>query len=266
MKTIKHYVSTLTCIALICPTLAYSAGNGAQRDVNTINKIVKDAGGAEPMTSQLNAVNTQLRTKYPNTKFTQISPTPIPGIYEVVMGKNVAYVEGNGRYFIFGHLFDMETQTDLTEDKLQQQVKIDFNTLPLQYAIKTVRGNGKRVMAVFSDPDCPYCKKLEQELVKLDNVTIYTFLYPLEQLHQDAKNKAEAIWCSKDRSKAWLAFMLNGKLPDSASGCSTPIQKIREIAENNNISGTPFIVSAEGKTIAGAAESARIDAWLGDAK
>ncbi len=214
----------------------------------------------------LSAIEKKLRQTYPNTKFSKVASTPIPGVYEVVMGKNVAYVEGNGRYFIFGHLFDMETQTDLTEDKLQQQVRLDFNSLPLQYAIKTVKGNGKRVMAVFSDPDCPYCKKLEQELVKLNNVTIYTFLYPLEQLHQDAKSKAEAIWCSKDRSKAWSAFMLNGKLPDTASSCQAPIQKIREIAENNNISGTPFIVAAEGKTMAGAAESTRIDTWLGDAK
>ena len=172
--------------------------------------------------SDISGVEKNLKLLYPKTKFQSVKNTPIPGIYEVVMGRNVAYVGEDGRYFIFGHLFDMETQTDLTEDVAQENVKIDFATLPLQQAIKTVKGDGKRIVAVFSDPDCPYCKKLEQELAKINNVTIYTFLFPLGDLHPDAKDKADAIWCAKDKSAAWSSYMLSNKLLAKTPGCEAP--------------------------------------------
>jgi thiol:disulfide interchange protein DsbC len=108
---------------------------------------------------------------------------------------------------------------------------VDFASLPLQHAIKSVHGQGRRTLAVFSDPDCPYCKKLEQELAKVDDVTVYTFLMPLEQLHPDSRAKADAVWCSKDRSAAWSALMLDGKVPKKTKGCQAPHQAVLPLAE-----------------------------------
>jgi hypothetical protein len=124
------------------------------------------------------------------------------------MGRNLAYVGSDARYFLFGHLYDMREQRDLTADRLEAARRIDFASLPLADAITTVRGDGSRVLAVFSDPDCPYCRKLEQELAKLDNVTVHTFLYPLGELHPEARQRAIAVWCAPDRAAAWKALML----------------------------------------------------------
>jgi thiol:disulfide interchange protein DsbC len=217
---------------------------------------------SEPTSAILAAVEKNLHLMYPKTKFQKVSATPVPGIFEVVMGKNTAYVEENGRYFIFGHLFDMETQTDLTEDVAQDAMKVDFAALPLPLAIKTVKGDGKRVIAVFSDPDCPYCKKLEQALAKVNNLTIYTFLYPLDQLHPDSKNKADAIWCAKDRSAAWSSFMASNKAPAKVAGCEAPTTQIVELATRLGISGTPFLVASDSRTMPGAMEAVRLDQWL----
>ncbi|NOT67032.1 MAG: DsbC family protein [Methylophilaceae bacterium] len=251
MKTLPLKLSLITSLIsalLFAPPLLAGSANGA-------------VGKAD-----LVAVEKNLHLMYPKTKFQKVSVTPLPGIYEVVMGKNTAYVEENGRYFIFGHLFDMETQTDLTEDVAQNiaqdMVKIDFASLPLQHAIKTVKGDGKRVVAVFSDPDCPYCKKLEQELAKLNNLTIYTFLYPLDGLHPDAKNKADAIWCAKDKAAAWSRFMLTSKTPAKVPGCEAPTSQIVTLASKLGIGGTPFLVAADSRTMPGAAEADRLDKWL----
>ena len=118
----------------------------------------------------------RLKDLYPATRIERVQTSEIPVLYEVTMGKNSAYTDATGRYFIFGHLYDMKTQRDLTAERMGKLQRIDFSRLPLGDAIKTVRGKGERVLAVFSDPDCPYCKRLEAELDKLDNVTLYIFL------------------------------------------------------------------------------------------
>lgn len=217
-------------------------------------------GGAND--TSVRAISRNLQLMYPKTKFQKVSSTQIPGVYQVVMGKNVAYVEESGRYFIFGHLFDMETQTDLTEGIAQESMKIDFSTLPLQLAIKSVRGDGKRVIAVFSDPDCPYCSKLEQELSKLNNLTIYTFLYPLNELHPGAKNIADAIWCAKDKAAAWSNYMTSSKAPTKVTGCAAPTEQIAALANKLGISGTPFLVAQDARTMPGAAEATKLEQWI----
>lgn len=229
---------------------------------------IAKAGGAQRAAHQaeLAAVQKNLRLMYPKTRFEKISPTPVPGIYEVVMGRNVAFVEESGRYFIFGRLYDMEQQQDITSESQAAaqpaSTKVDFSILPLDQAIKSVRGNGRRALAVFSDPDCPYCKKLEQELGKVEDVTIYTFLMPLDQLHPEARAKADAVWCSKDRSAAWSALMLEGKVPKKIKGCGAPHNVVLPLAEKLGINGTPFLIASDGRTMPGAAPAARISAWL----
>lgn len=208
-----------------------------------------------------NALAKRLRELYPNTQFSTVSDSPVAGIFEVVMGRNIAYTDERGRYFLFGHLFDMPAQRDLTAEHKDELARIDFSQLPLKDAIKTVHGAGSRVVAVFSDPDCPYCRKLEPELAKVDDVTIYTFLMPLAELHPDARNKAISIWCGPDRVKAWSALMLRNQNPSSAN-CDHPVDRNVALGERYQITGTPTLVSADGRVMPGAASAAQIEAWL----
>lgn len=208
------------------------------------------------------AVLATLKQKYPSTNFKSISSTRLPGVYEVVMGKNIAYVEETGRYFIFGHMFDMQTQTDLTEEKLTsvQSQKIDFNRLPFQDAVKIVRGDGSRRIAIFSDPDCPYCKQLENNIAQLTNVTIYLFIFPIEQLHPQAKDKSIGVWCSADRAKAWDALMRRNET--SPGQCDNPIERNIALAESLGINGTPTIILHDGSVIPGAPSLAKLEQML----
>lgn len=207
------------------------------------------------------ALAARLKEMYPATHVDRVQRSEIPALFEVVMGKNAAYTDTTGRYFVFGHLFDMKEQRDLTADRVEKAARIAFGELPLADAIKTVRGKGERVLAVFSDPDCPYCRRLEAELVKLDNVTLYTFPYPLEGLHAEAKDKSIAVWCSANRSQAWAELMKSGKAPASRT-CDHPIERNIQLGQRLGIQGTPTLLSADGRTLPGAAPKDRIEQWL----
>ena len=191
-----------------------------------------------------------------------MTDSPVSGIYEVVMGRNIAYTDEHGRYFLFGHLFDLPAQRDLTAEHKDELARIDFNQLPLDDAIKTVHGAGSRVLAVFSDPDCRSCKQLEPEIAKVNDVTIYTFLMPLTQLHPDARTKAISVWCGADRVKAWAALMLRNQTP-AAANCDHPVDRNVALGERYQISGTPTLIAADGRVMPGAASAAHIEDWLG---
>lgn len=210
-----------------------------------------------------------LAKKYPNTRFGAINRTPVAGVREVWMGTNVAYVGEDGRYFIFGHLYDMQAQTDLTATKKKTPdgdrehiaMRYSFVDLPLHDAIKTVRGSGERSLAVFSDPLCPYCRDLEEQLSKLDNVTIYTFLFPIASLHPDAMAISDAIWCAADRPAAWHRYMASGEAPKSTP-CASPVLRNIRLANKAGIHGTPFILFARGGTAAGLLDAATLERRL----
>lgn len=211
------------------------------------------------------AVAERIRGKYPRTEFRSISKTPVAGVYEVVMGQNVAYVDESGRYFLFGRMFDMERQKDLTEARVQEASTVDFKAFPLDSAIKSVRGTGKRTLVVFSDPDCPFCKRLEQSLEQLNDVTIYTFLYPLAQIHPDARRKAVAVWCSPNREEAWRALMLRNVLP-AAANCDNPVDATVALGQRLGVNGTPTMFSSDGRRIAGAIPLDAINAFIDQPK
>lgn len=202
-----------------------------------------------------------LKTKYPNTQWRSVMSTPVTGVYEVMMGQNVAYTDNAGRYFFFGRLFDMQTQTDLTEPRMQVVNTIDTKLLPASDALKVVKGNGKRALYVFSDPDCPYCKQLEANLRDLTDVTIHYYFLPIASLHPDARRKSIAAWCSSNPAQAWEAMLLKGVAPQPAD-CPNPVDRNIALAERLGIGGTPTLISADGRKIPGAATAARIDAWL----
>lgn len=211
--------------------------------------------------ASLGDVEATLKARYPATTFTSVREAEVEGLYEVVMRNNVAYTDKTGRYFIIGRMLDMQTQTDLTAERQAEANKLDFDSLPLKDAIKKVKGDGSRRMAVFTDPDCPYCKRLEGELAKMDNVTIYIFPYPLEQLHPDAVRKSVAIWCAKDNVKAWDDFMLKGVLPPDGK-CANPISKIIEFGQKLGINGTPTIIMGNGRKVSGALPVDKLEASL----
>ena len=202
-----------------------------------------------------------LKRLYPGTAFDTVAASPVPGLSEVVMGTNVAYVDASGRYFLFGRLFDMQHQRDLTAERIEQLSAIDFGALPLEAAIKTVHGTGHRTLAVFSDPDCPHCRALEQTLAALQDVTLYTFLYPVETLHPGARDKAIAVWCAPDRAQAWSNLMTRGVVPAAAS-CSHPIDRIVALGTTLRILGTPTLFAGDGRRTVGAQSAAELDAWL----
>jgi thiol:disulfide interchange protein DsbC len=202
-----------------------------------------------------------LQKRYPATTFKNVKESAVAGIFEVTMGKNIGYVEPSGRYFFFGKLFDMQTQTDLTEQPRAAANTVDFNKLPFKNAIKIKKGNGKRIFAVFSDPDCPYCRQLEVILSRMTDFTMYVFLFPIDSLHPDAVNKARNIWCSSDRAKTWSDWMLDGVKPKETQ-CDNPIAKNIELAQNYGANGTPTLVHSNGQVAAGAMPRDTLEAWL----
>ncbi|MDP2430839.1 MAG: DsbC family protein [Pseudomonadota bacterium] len=211
-----------------------------------------------------NELLARLQGLYPATRFASVSATPVQGIYEVLMARNVAFTDASGRYFVFGHLFDMQTQRDLTAERKESLNKVNFSSLPLENSIKYTQGKGERLLAVFSDPDCPYCMKVEVELAKLDNVTIHVFPYPIQSLHPGAAAKSAAIWCAPDRAQAWRSVLSGGKTPNKATKdeCVTPIAANVALAERLGINGTPTLVALDGRILPGAATADKISAWL----
>ncbi|MGP1677017.1 MAG: DsbC family protein [Burkholderiales bacterium] len=190
-------------------------------------------------------------------KVDAVAKTPYLGLYEFrVDGEGLHYTDERMNYIFSGEIRDGKTMQNLTEKRLRELSGIKWESLPLDAAVKTVRGSGKRLLAVFSDPNCPYCKRFEKVLAKVDNITIYTFLYPI--LSQDSHDKAKAVWCSSDRSKAWSELMLNATVPVAAR-CDTPIEKNLEFGRKYRISGTPTLVFASGERVAGAIPAEQLE-------
>ena len=196
---------------------------------------------------------------YPATKFETIKPTPVSGVFEVVAGKNVMYVESTGRYFFFGHLFDMSNQQDLTTDVVRLSNRVAFSDLPLADAIKVVRGAGSRSLAIFSDPDCTYCRKLESELAQLKDVTLYTF--PFVLLNPESAPRAVSVWCSTDPVKSWARLLAGGPTP-AASELTFPFFLMSWMSQRLAVTATSSLINQYGRVLPGAASAAQIDAFL----
>ncbi len=195
-----------------------------------------------------------IEAAYPKFKVDSVVKTPYGGLYEVFMGGQIVYTDEKLSFLIAeGRLVDPKSKKDITGERLDELTKIDFNSLPLNQAIKVIKGNGSRKLVVFSDVDCPFCKRLEQnELSNIDDVTIYTFLYPIESLHPDAANKSRSIWCAPNRVKAWNDWIFNNKLPSSTGKCEVPLEKVGELARKYGVNSTPTLFFADGKRMLGA--------------
>jgi thiol:disulfide interchange protein DsbC len=207
-----------------------------------------------------------LEAKFPQAKVDKVTKTSYFGLYEVFMDKQLFYTDEKVNYIFLGNIIDAKTNQNLTEQRLQKLTAIPFDSLPFDSAIKTVRGNGSRKVAVFSDPDCPYCKRLEKELASVNDVTIYTFLYPIPSLHPNAAEKAKAVWCSADRQKAWDDLMLRGTAPAAPATCANPVDKLMALGEKHRIFGTPTLIFPDGTVVPGAVPLAQLEKMLGATK
>ncbi|MCL2345929.1 MAG: DsbC family protein [Desulfobulbus sp.] len=183
-------------------------------------------------------------------------------LYEVYVDGNILYTDEKvSAIMVGGQLIDGRSMKNVTEERLRKLTAIRFADLPFERAIKIVRGDGKRVMATFEDPNCGYCKRLAKELQKLDNVTIHVFLYPI--LSEDSVRKAKQIWCSPDRAKAWASWMVDGKAPTGREDCDTSVvTQNQEYGRRQNISGTPTLFFADGERVTGAVPLTRIEQKL----
>jgi thiol:disulfide interchange protein DsbC len=200
------------------------------------------------------------------TPIETVAKTPYSGLYEVKIGAEIVYTDAEGKYIFIGRVVEAESSKDLTEARLEEVNKIKFADLPLDLAAKSVRGNGKRVIAVFEDPNCGYCKRFRKTLGEINDVTVYTFMYPI--LGEDSKTKVKNIWCSADRAKAWDDWMLNAKAPAAApSSCAAAANdKVIEIGRKLGVSGTPTMFFTDGTRVAGALDAKKLEAKLATIK
>jgi thiol:disulfide interchange protein DsbC len=207
----------------------------------------------QPAWAQEAQIRKNLAERLPNLpKIDEVSKTPIPGLYEVRIGQDIVYADEQGNYLIQGNLIDTKTRTDLTEARINKLGAIDFASLPLKDAVVIKQGNGTRRLAVFGDPNCGYCKRFERDLAKLQDVTIYTFLYPI--LGPDSTAKSKDIWCAADSAKVWRAWMVDGVTPPKSMGqCDTAaLERNVAFGKKHRVQGTPAAVFEDGTRVPGA--------------
>jgi thiol:disulfide interchange protein DsbC len=198
-------------------------------------------------------------------KIEEVSKTPMPGVFEIrVQGNEIFYTDAKGDFLIQGALIDTKQKRNLTEERNDKLSAVSFDSIPLKYAFTQVKGNGKRKLVVFADPNCGYCKRFERDLQKIDNVTVYHMMYPV--LGEDSKVKSRNIACAKDRAKTWNDWMLQGIAPPAAACDNHNIEAIVEFGKKNRINGTPTLFVADGTRVPGAIEAAQIESLLNAVK
>jgi thiol:disulfide interchange protein DsbC len=221
------------------------------------------AASATATLADESSIRKSLTEAFRGANIKSVSPTPMKGIWEVIAANNeVVFTDDDGHYMISGEMVDIKEKRNLTQERLEKLSVIKFDDLPLNDAIKTVRGNGARKVAVFADPDCPYCRKFEQELEKVDNVTVYTFLFPLDMLHPQSSEKSRKIWCANDKNKAWHDWMTKSKAPENSGSCPTPIESNLALGKKYGVNGTPTILLGNGRRIPGMVDSDKLDKML----
>ena len=193
-------------------------------------------------------------------KVDTVRSTPMAGLYEVTIGSDIVYTDASARFLIQGEVVDLKTGTNLTEQRSNDLNRIRWADLPLNDAIKVVRGKGTRQIAVFADPNCGFCKRLEKSFQQLDNVTIYTFLVPM--LSADSLTKSQQIWCSSDKVKVWNDWMLNNQTPTGKGDCGNPLERNTALARKLGVTGTPAMFFTDGSRVNGAVPIAQIEKKL----
>lgn len=210
---------------------------------------------AAPALADEAKIRKALEPKLGGAKIEGIQPAPVAGLWEVRLrterGLRIVYTDASGAHVIDGNIHEVRTNRDLTEERLRKLNAIKFETLPLDLAVKVQRGNGKRVLAMFSDPYCPACRQFERNLAKIDDITVYVFMYPV--IRPENSDHSKAVWCSPDRAKAWLelAAAPQPKIPQASPGCAHPIDKVHELGRKLGVNSTPTLFFTNGERLSG---------------
>jgi len=207
---------------------------------------------ASAQDEETTAVRKTLEQKFPGAQISNVGKTAYMGLYEAMLDDTLVYTDPKAAYLFVGSMYDTATKQNLTEARSRKLNRVALDKLPMDLAFKRVKGDGSRKLIIFSDADCPFCHRLEKEMAGLDNVTIYTFLFPIDQLHPDAARKSKQIWCAADKAKAWDDFFASGKLPDNKGDCGDPVAKTQALGNSLRINATPTLVFADGTMIPGA--------------
>jgi len=236
-------------LALLCSTNLAIADSGDAVDRSAVEKTVHKA--------------------LPGTRITSVQPSVLHGLVEIIAGANVLYADPTGNYLVVGSIYDMRTATDLTAQRkreIAQTVRIQWEDLPLETAVK-YGGHGPTKLAVFFDPDCPWCKRLHEQLSAMVDVEVYAIMYPVESLHAGAKNKAAVILCSSDPLQALNTVMEGNELPTvSDPTClarsNAAIDRVEAFARSHDIHGTPTLIAPDGRVRPGFLQVKPLKAWL----
>jgi len=225
------------------------------------------APASQAASADVAAIRKAMQEKFPGAEIRGVTKTGyLGGLYEVQFDDRIVYTDAKVGHVLVGAMFDAGTKQNLTEERLRKLNRVAWDNLPLELAIRKVKGKGERKLVVFSDADCPFCHKLEQEMAGLDNVTIYTFLFPIDQLHPEAAQKSKQIWCAPDRTKAWDEFFVSGKLPDNKGDCNNPVAATQALGQKLRIQATPTMILADGSLLPGAVPLARLEAAMKEAE
>ena len=236
--------------------------------LSTFAALLLSLALAAPVLAQQDAaaerVKAELKKKIPEATVDVIRKVPYGGLYEVVVGGEIFYTDEKASYLLLGSIVDMKTRENVTEVRMRQLNRVAFDSLPLDNAVKIVRGNGSRRVAIFADPNCGYCKRFERDLLGVNDITVYLFLYPI--LAPDSVVKSKAVWCAPDRGKAWIDYMVRDLALPAEVACATPIDKNLEYGKGKRITGTPTIFFEDGERIPGAISIADFEKKLAAAK
>jgi thiol:disulfide interchange protein DsbC len=253
MKTIA--IRSLLAVSVLAAGLAAWANTGKA-------PTVANAAAQVPPALE-SALRKNLLERLPGIgKIDEVRRAPINGLFEIRIGSEIYYADPEGNYLIQGEVMDTRNKRNLTQERVDKLMAIDFNDLPLKDAFVMVLGNGKRKLAVFEDPNCGYCKRFERDLQKVDNVTVYVFLYPI--LGPDSADKSRNIWCAKDKAKAWLDWMVRNEAAAKADDkCdASALARNTEFGRRHKITGTPTLIFADGSRVPGAIGAAEVEKLL----
>ena len=232
------------------PAPATAPAPTATTDNNQVTKdnsaITDSKVGQSDATTE--AVKKLFSERFGNMPVSEVRYAPF-GLFEVQIGSSLVYTDPGVNYVLDGHLIDAKTRQDLTEVRLEELARINFDALPKELAIVQVRGDGSRKIALFEDPNCGYCKQLRRSMEGIDNLTVYTYMLPI--LSEDSTEKVKNVWCAENPSAAWDAWMLQGKVPEQKT-CEAPLQALVQLGRDLQVQGTPAIFFADGSRVPGA--------------
>jgi thiol:disulfide interchange protein DsbC len=228
--------------------------------VATLSLLLALPGQAQ----DLDRIKSELKKRVPEAPVDAVRKVPYGGLFEVVIGSEVFYTDENASFLVLGSIVDLRTKENVTELRMRQLNKVDFAQLPFDSAIKIVRGNGSRKVAIFEDPNCGYCKRFERDLAGVNDITVYVFLYPI--LSEGSVAKSKAIWCSADRGKAWMDTMVRDMPVSGDSTCANPVDKNLAYGQARRINGTPTLFFEDGERVPGVMAMADFEKKLASAK